>query len=425
MHRVSGSKRLNLLPARKIIDRLPILTVGNFKEAAMQHTLKICGKLISILAGACLLIAPDKCLSASTAFEYYGWFYAQYGLTSAPNDLAKVAPYSNTGFAIAPQQGALLKPYAFPHNFFLFNQSAILDIVYQNAGKSMPAPNQYGVVWHANYIPDFRNKFFAAYRQYMSDLKNTLTANGTYNTFDIFYLVDEPALHRNVFLDQAFLNQYVADFKTYFPGKKGAIPFAQDTSAGAANYARGLHYNPPSTLDVVIVEPYFTVSSPGQPTVACTTASIQNWLYQGNAESNVNWAKQFGKPVIVTGDGRLQGGLPLPDCYITTTYNVLKADAAIKGLVWWIYDKDYVEGQITGGGNSSHLVNLIASLGTSSGTCYNTSNYAHVTAGRAYNSVGYARANGSNQNMGLNNVYYMTKLRNTATNYYVIDGTCP
>jgi hypothetical protein len=389
----------------------------------MRLSVKGYAKPLSLAVAAFLSALSGPSLAASTAFDYYGWFYVQYGLTSAPNDLAKLAPYTNTGFAMAPQQASLLQPQAFTHNFYVFNLSTILNQVYSNDGKTMPAPNQYGVVWHANYITDFRTKFFAAYHQYMTDLKNSLTANGSYAMFDTFYLADEPALHRNVFLDQSFLDQYVADFKTYMPGKKGAIPFAQDTSAGAANYARGPHYNPPSGLDLVMVDPYFSVSSPGQPTVACS--SVQNWLYQGNPNSNINWAKQFGKPILVAGDGRLQGGLPLPDCYITTTYSVLKADTAIKGLVWWIYDKDYVEGQITGGGNSQHLVDLIAGLGASSGACYNASNYAHVTAGRAHNSVGYALANGSNQNMGLNNTFYTSKLRMTGANYYIIDNTCP
>ncbi|HCY64377.1 MAG TPA: feruloyl esterase [Oxalobacteraceae bacterium] len=62
---------------------------------------------------------------------------------------------------------------------------------------------------------------------------------------------------------------------------------------------------------------------------------------------------------------------------------------------------------------------------TTAGACFNSSNYAHVTAGRAYNSSGYAKANGSNQNMGLNNTFYTSKLRQTGTNYYVIDSTCP
>lgn len=60
---------------------------------------------------------------------------------------------------------------------------------------------------------------------------------------------------------------------------------------------------------------------------------------------------------------------------------------------------------------------------TVAATCYTSSNYAHVTAGRAYNSSGYAKAKGSNQNMGLNNTFYTTTLKKTAPDYYVI-GTC-
>ena len=61
---------------------------------------------------------------------------------------------------------------------------------------------------------------------------------------------------------------------------------------------------------------------------------------------------------------------------------------------------------------------------TVAATCYTSSNYAHVSAGRAYNSSGYAKANGSNQNMGLNNTFVTTTLKMTGPNYYVI-GTCP
>ena len=64
--------------------------------------------------------------------------------------------------------------------------------------------------------------------------------------------------------------------------------------------------------------------------------------------------------------------------------------------------------------------------GTTTGaaaTCYTASNYAHTTAGRAYQSGGYTYANGSGQNMGLWNVFVVTTLKKTGTNYYVI-GTC-
>ena len=46
-------------------------------------------------------------------------------------------------------------------------------------------------------------------------------------------------------------------------------------------------------------------------------------------------------------------------------------------------------------------------------------------AGRAHQSLGYVYANGSNQAMGLWNVYTVHTLRQTGPNYYVIaDGQC-
>jgi len=69
-----------------------------------------------------------------------------------------------------------------------------------------------------------------------------------------------------------------------------------------------------------------------------------------------------------------------------------------------------------------------AATGTTTGgtpaTCYTANNYAHVQAGRAHQSGGYAYANGSNQNMGLWNLYVTTTLKQTGANYYII-GTCP
>ena len=57
-------------------------------------------------------------------------------------------------------------------------------------------------------------------------------------------------------------------------------------------------------------------------------------------------------------------------------------------------------------------------------TSFTASNYAHTTDGRAYASLGVTYAKGSNQNMGLWNVFTTTTLKQTGTNYYVI-GTCP
>ncbi|WP_370660479.1 extracellular catalytic domain type 1 short-chain-length polyhydroxyalkanoate depolymerase [Massilia soli] len=78
------------------------------------------------------------------------------------------------------------------------------------------------------------------------------------------------------------------------------------------------------------------------------------------------------------------------------------------------------------GTSESGLSGAVQGTTNSSFTCTttNSSNYAHVQAGRAYNSGGYALATGSNQNMGLNNTFYTNTLAQTSAGYYVI-GNCP
>lgn len=79
----------------------------------------------------------------------------------------------------------------------------------------------------------------------------------------------------------------------------------------------------------------------------------------------------------------------------------------------------------TTAGGTTTTTTATTTTTTTAGACYNTSNYSHVTAGRAHDSGGYAYANGSNQKMGLDNTFYTSKLRYQSTNYYVIDSTCP
>ena len=81
-------------------------------------------------------------------------------------------------------------------------------------------------------------------------------------------------------------------------------------------------------------------------------------------------------------------------------------------------------GGAEGAASTSATGTTLAGTAPPAATCYTATNYAHTTAGRAYASGGYAFAYGSNQNMGLWNVYVTTTLKKTATNYYVI-GTCP
>ncbi len=57
-------------------------------------------------------------------------------------------------------------------------------------------------------------------------------------------------------------------------------------------------------------------------------------------------------------------------------------------------------------------------------TATTSSNYAHVTAGRAYTSGGYAYATGSKTKMGLYNMFYTSTLAQTSAGYYIV-GNCP
>jgi hypothetical protein len=58
--------------------------------------------------------------------------------------------------------------------------------------------------------------------------------------------------------------------------------------------------------------------------------------------------------------------------------------------------------------------------------CWTTNNYAQTQAGRAYFQyyTGDALAEGSNENMGLDNTYYVTSLEETSPGYYVIVSGC-
>ncbi|POX57284.1 esterase [Streptomyces sp. Ru71] len=59
-------------------------------------------------------------------------------------------------------------------------------------------------------------------------------------------------------------------------------------------------------------------------------------------------------------------------------------------------------------------------------SCWTASNYAHVQAGRATTSGGYAYAKGSGQNMGLYNTFVTTTLKESPAGYFTVaNGACP
>jgi poly(3-hydroxybutyrate) depolymerase len=117
-------------------------------------------------------------------------------------------------------------------------------------------------------------------------------------------------------------------------------------------------------------------------------------------------------------------------------YNVYRGDANVNGTP--VVATSYTDTGLAPGTTYSWTVTAVDAMGgesapsapatgTTTGTaasCYTSSNYAHVSAGRAHMSWGFTYANGSNQSMGLWNVFVTTTLKQTGPNHYVI-GTCP
>lgn len=323
-------------------------------------TITLIALLITTLACGRSTTSAAPVAPISHPFDYYGWVYIFYD--EAHNDLATISSYTNTAFAVSPEQVKILAPFGFEHIIYMLNEQAVLEIMYTNEGQSMPDD---GSAFHEQIIPDYREKFFEDYRQYLAQTKDLLISADVYTQIDLFYIADEPAFHRNVYIDQDFLNQYVDEFKTVFTEKKSAIAFSasDDPQVISARPESGPHFDPPPSLDVVIVDPYF-YDFAGKVDVPCDQAAIQKWLYQDNPLSNINWAKQFDKPIIVVGDAEIRGGQSAKDCHITETYALLKDDPAIAGLVWFIYDKEYDEANyIRGAANDPHLVEVIKNLG--------------------------------------------------------------
>jgi poly(hydroxyalkanoate) depolymerase family esterase len=66
-----------------------------------------------------------------------------------------------------------------------------------------------------------------------------------------------------------------------------------------------------------------------------------------------------------------------------------------------------------------------SSSSTYTASCYTADNYTQTVDGRAYESAGYTFADGSNDAMGLWNVYVTTSLEETSPGYYVVVANCP
>jgi chitodextrinase len=94
-------------------------------------------------------------------------------------------------------------------------------------------------------------------------------------------------------------------------------------------------------------------------------------------------------------------------------------DAGLTGSTTYFY---VVRSEDSAGGQSVPSPEVSATTAAAP-ACFTATNFDHVVAGRAHDSFFIAKANGSDQVMGLNNVFIITTLKQTGPNFYVI-GSC-
>ncbi len=223
----------------------------------------------------------------------------------------------------------------------------------------------------------------------------------------------------------------------------------QNTASVGQQYVRNTGYNRwADTNNIVVLYP--------QTSIAAVNSCWDWWGYD-----NANYARKSGPQMAAVkamvdrlGSGTPPSTLPAPagvgtsgatnsSMVITwvvvqgaSGYNIYRGSARVNpaivtatnytdtGLAAGTTYQWTVTAVDANGGESPHSAPASGATTGTAATCTTASNYAHTNAGRAYVRFGYTYANGSNQNMGLWNVFMITTLKRTAPNYYVI-GSCP
>ncbi|MFE4798912.1 PHB depolymerase family esterase [Streptomyces sp. NPDC056708] len=101
----------------------------------------------------------------------------------------------------------------------------------------------------------------------------------------------------------------------------------------------------------------------------------------------------------------------------STTYT----DSGLSAGTAYRYTVAAVDASGTAGSTSPQVT--ATTTGGTPAQCFTATNYAHVTAGRAHTTGGYVYANGSNENMGLYNVFVTHTLKESPAGYFVIADT--
>lgn len=191
----------------------------------------------------------------------------------------------------------------------------------------------------------------------------------------------------------SFSKAYNALANGFYTGTVTATDGGTGLTSGACNLAQFLIGPPPP-----IVPPT------GLTVGASTAGSIALSWSAVNGASGYNVYRNGAKvtPNKVTATSYTDTGLAASTGY---AYQVSALDGASA--------ESALSATVTGGTQSAW-------------TCTSTSasNFAHVQAGRAHDSGGSALANGSNQSMGLDNLFFTSTLAQTKAAYYIV-GNCP
>ncbi|MFC4035659.1 PHB depolymerase family esterase [Streptomyces polygonati] len=136
-----------------------------------------------------------------------------------------------------------------------------------------------------------------------------------------------------------------------------------------------------------------------------------------SASVSLSWSAVSGAASYHVYRGGTEVGSPTAASY---------TDSGLTAGTGYTYTVAAVDSSGTVGAASAAVTATTATGGGGgSGACFTASNYAQVTAGRAHQSGGYTYADGSNQNMGLRNLFTTHTLKQTGADYYVIaDSGC-
>ncbi|MYN11141.1 extracellular catalytic domain type 2 short-chain-length polyhydroxyalkanoate depolymerase [Pseudoduganella aquatica] len=290
--------------------------------------------------------------------------------------------------------------------------------------------------------------------------RNTGTLGGSFVEFDQAEFIASPAAHGMAASGWAYVpascgSQQQCKLHVVVHGCQ------QDTTKIQDKYYRNTGYNRwADTNNIIVLYPQTAPSSAGNPN-GC-------WDWWGYDDAN--YAKKSGRQMAAIkamvdrvaagagpgGGGGGEGTLPAPAGLAVSSvssssvslawnsvagaagYNVYRSGGKINanpvtatsytdtGLAASTTYSYTVRALDAGGAPGAESTPVSATTSASGYVCSATtaSNYAHVTAGRAVSSGGYALAKGSNQNMGLNNIFFTNTLAQTAPGFYII-GTCP